>query len=73
MEMQNRIVELTDGYKFVDVTDLAVSLWDTDIELFELDDEGVEHLIQSGKELERAIQTGMVVVERQVGESLGLV
>ena len=72
METQKRIVKV-DGYKFVDVTDLAISLWDTDIELFELDDEGNEHLIQSGKELERAIQTGMVVVECEVGKKLNLI
>lgn len=72
MKPQDRIVSV-EGYEFINVSDIALTLWDNPtIELFELDDDGVEHLIEGAHHLERAYQTGLIVIERDVAESLGL-
>lgn len=60
--MNNRIIKTEDGFTFVDVTDLALSLFANNVELFELNDELSESLITSEERLKEVLQLGNVVV-----------
>lgn len=61
--MNNRLIKTKDGFTFVDVTDLALSLFATNnVELFELNDELSESLIDSEERLKEVLELGHIVV-----------
>lgn len=61
--MKNRIIKTEDGFIFVNVTDVALALFATNsVELFELNDELTESLIDSEERLKEALELGNVVV-----------
>ena len=61
--MKNRIIKTEDGFTFVNVTDLALTLFATNkVELFELNDELSESLIDSEERLKEVLELGNVVV-----------
>jgi hypothetical protein len=60
--MENRIIKTEDGFTFVNVTDLALALWSTNkVELFELNDELTESLIDSEERLKEVLELGHIV------------
>lgn len=60
--MENRIIKTKDGFTFVNVTDLALALWATNkVELFELNDELTESLIDSEERLKEVLELGYMV------------
>ena len=60
--MKNRIIKTEDGFTFVNVTDLALALWATNkVELFELNDELTESLIDSEERLKEVLELGHIV------------
>lgn len=60
--MKNRIIKTEDGFTFVNVTDLALALWSTNkVELFELNDELTESLIDSEERLKEVLELGYIV------------
>ena len=60
--MENRIIKTEDGFTFVNVTDLALALWATNkVELFELNDELSESLIDSEERLKEVLELGYIV------------
>ena len=60
--MENRIIKTEDGFTFVNVTDLALALWSTNkVELFELNDELTESLIDSEERLKEVLELGYIV------------
>ena len=63
--MKSRIIKTEDGYTFIDATQHAVALWDSNsVELFELNNDLTESLITSEKRLKEVLELGkMVVVE----------
>ena len=63
--MKTRIIKTEDGYTFVDATEHALALWDSNnVELFELNNDLTESLITSEKRLKEVLELGkMVVVE----------
>jgi len=62
--MSKRIIECQDGHKFIDVTDIAKLIWESvDVELYELDDDGTEHLINDKEHFDRAISQSKIVIE----------
>ena len=62
--MSKRIIECKDGHKFIDVTDIAELLWESaNVELYELDDDGTEHLINDKEHLYNAIKQSKIVIE----------
>ena len=61
--MENRLIKTEDGFTFVNVTDLALTLFATNkVELFELNDELSESLIDSEERLKEVLELGNVVV-----------
>lgn len=63
-DMSKRIIKCNDGHTFIDVSDIAELLWDSaSVELFELDDDGVEHVISSKEQLNKAIGNSKIVIE----------
>ena len=61
--MKNRIIKTEDGFTFVNVTDIALTLFATNkVELFELNDELTESLITSEERLKEVLELGNVVV-----------
>jgi hypothetical protein len=60
--MKNRLIKTEDGFTFVNVTDLALALWSTNkVELFELNDELSESLIDSEERLKEVLELGYIV------------
>ena len=61
--MINRLIKTEDGFIFVNVTDLALALFATNsVELFELNDELTESLIDSEERLKEVLELGYIVV-----------
>lgn len=61
--MKNRLIKTEDGFTFVNVTDIALALFTTNkVELFELNDELSESLIDSEERLKEVLELGNVVV-----------
>lgn len=70
--MKNRIIKTEDGFIFVNVTDLALALFATNsVELFELNDELSESLIDSEERLKEVLQLGNVVVMEGGHDAVG--
>jgi hypothetical protein len=62
--MSKRIIECKDGHKFIDVTDIAKLLWESaNVELYELDDDGTEHLISDKEHFDKAVSQSKIVIE----------
>jgi hypothetical protein len=60
--MKSRIILTKDEHLFINVTDIALTLWHTNmVELFELDYELNESLISSQERLNELIESGEVV------------
>lgn len=61
--MNNRLIKTKDGFTFVNVTDLALALFAANsVELFELNDELSESLIDSEERLKEVLELGHIVV-----------
>ena len=61
--MKSRIILTKDGHQFINVTDISLPLWDTNmVELFELDYELNESLITSQERLNELLECGELVV-----------